>query len=74
MKNELRTLKDLINRGSVTINSGKRIKAEAVKRARHFKSQMKAEENNIHKLFWKGRLIEVMDANDLTEEDLKNET
>ena len=32
MKNkELKTLKDLVNRGSVTINSGKRLKAEAIK-------------------------------------------
>ena len=59
---KLNTLKDL---------EEDQLKAEAVKRAKHFTSQMKAEENNIHKLFWKGRLIEVMDANDLTEEDLK---
>ena len=34
----LKTLKDLVNRGSVTINSGKRLRGEAIKWVQYYLS------------------------------------
>ena len=75
-KEKLKTLKDVpssLNEDDYTDHSkyyqDKQLKQEAIKRAKHFQFKLREEKNNIHKLYWKGRLIEIMDFADLKEGD-----
>ena len=80
----LKTMKDLIMKGSVTINSAKRVKQETIKWC---KWQLKNTNLKIEKMIWKnGKLVTdwigtnqfsagiihgLAEFNNLTEEDLK---
>lgn len=72
MSEELKTLNYLgwfYNNGSGRIMVYKdELKAEAVKRANHYKKKSEGFESV---LYWKGRFDEVMEANDLTVKDLE---
>ena len=80
-KEDLKTLKDLtidlsINLGTkkpdkdFQIAKIKELKAEAIKRAKQCVRNIK---DKYYETFNEGRLWEIMDFNNLTEEDLKNE-
>ncbi|MFW6129985.1 MAG: hypothetical protein ACOC56_02300 [Atribacterota bacterium] len=68
MTTELKTLKDFDERNSPLFNK-ENLKAEAVKRAKYFKKMIK-QDNREDDLFWFGRLTEVKEFNNLTEEDV----
>lgn len=70
MKDELRTLKDI----PATWKCRPEIRKEAVKRANNFKEKREIARKEVDfETYWffNGKLDEVMEANDLTEEDLK---
>lgn len=72
---ELRTLKDLYgvypNENDNKHIDEAELKAEAVKRAKHFKNKIENSENIVIENYFCGRLDEVIEANNLTEDDLK---
>jgi len=49
----------------------KELKAEAIKRAKYFNKSWFFCNKEIEAQYWRGRYEEVMEANNLTEEDLK---
>ena len=84
MKTELKTIKDLPHskieftkyHEEIMIPE-RELKAEAIKRAKFFDEKMlKADKGEIEEMgfiYWKGRFDEVMEMNNLTEEDLKED-
>jgi len=73
---ELKTLKDFDERNSPLFTK-ENLKQEAIKCAKYFDKKMeeadKGEIDQMGFLYWKGRFDEVMERNNLTEEELKND-
>jgi len=71
----LKTLKDLPDAEETYYSSAvnrNKLKANAIKRAKKFKEKRDSFPNfNPRNIYYEGRYDEVMEANDLTEEDLE---